>query len=190
LRAIPPRRRAHSRSPRCRPRTRAANAARRRRIRSRPPYRGTTPGRYLRRRREELHLELAALHERTKIRHRHLEAIEAERFDELPPEVIVSEYVRQIAQALDVADPVGHARMFVEKARACRDLPMPRAPRCERLAATRSAVSAAFARAMSRVASPRTAREVPERELPSAEALLADFDYEPEIEAFAADSER
>jgi flagellar biosynthesis protein FlhG len=155
-----------------------------------PPYRGTTPGRYLRRRREELHLELAALHERTKIRHRHLEAIEAERFDELPPEVIVSEYVRQIAQALDVADPVGHARMFVEKARACRDLPMPRAPRCERLAATRSAVSAAFARAMSRVASPRTAREVPERELPSTEALLADFDYEPEIEAFAADSER
>ena len=134
------------------------------------PHGGAFPGRYLRERREQLGLELAALHERTRIRHRHLEAIEAERFDALPPELIVREYVRQIAAALDLADPTEHARMFVEKAR--------------KWAATAAAREVApAARALSR------ARACPApRELPSADALLAEFDYEPETEAFAPDS--
>jgi flagellar biosynthesis protein FlhG len=164
------------------------------------------PGRYLRERREQLGLGLAALHERTRIRRRHLESIEWERFDALPAEVIVREYVRQIAAVLDLPDPEGHARSFVEKARASRtlrrvavaevlpaedvdakvdpladpdrDLPMPRDPHRAPLAdaAPKSLVSTAFARALSRA----TARPVPHA-LPNADALLAEFDYEPEI---------
>jgi flagellar biosynthesis protein FlhG len=178
------------------------------------PGRRALPGRSLRERREQLGLELAALHERTRIRYRHLESIEAERFDALPADVIVREYVRQIAAALDLSDPAGHARIFIEKARASRaaaeavgevapvprasvrprrvavvevlpaeadpdrDLPMPMPAHREAATApaSRSAVATAFARALSRAG----ARTAP-REFPSAEALLADFDYEPEI---------
>jgi flagellar biosynthesis protein FlhG len=163
------------------------------------PHRGAFPGRYLRERREQLGLERAALHERTRIRHRYLEAIENEQFEALPSDVIVREYVRQIAVALELPDPAAHARMFlaaragatprraavvevlpadlvtqcdVDDADPDRDLPMPKAP-----SAPRSPVSAAFARALSRVSSARPER----RELPSAETLLAGFDYEPEL---------
>jgi flagellar biosynthesis protein FlhG len=120
-------------------------------------HRFTAPGRYLRERREQLGLDLAALHERSRIRHRYLEAIEAERFDALPPEVIVREYVRQIAHALTLAEPEEHARRFVEKARASR-------------------AAIALAGAVSR---PNRAPARPE--VPSAEQLLAEFDDDPEL---------
>ena len=139
------------------------------------PLRGGDPGRYLRERREQLGLELAALHERTRIRYRHLEAIEAEQFDALPPEVIVREYVRQVAAALELPDPAAHARSFVESARASRT--PRRVAVAEVPAAPRSVASAAFARALSRAGSAHPAP----RGLPSAETLLAEFDYEPEI---------
>jgi flagellar biosynthesis protein FlhG len=156
------------------------------------PYRGAFPGRYLRERREQLGLALAAVHERTRIRHRYLEAIEAEQFDALPPDVIVREHVRQIAAALELPDPAAHARRFIAaragrvprrsavaevlppepqpEADADRDLPMPKD-------APHLAVSVAFARALSRTASARPAT----REQPGAATLLAGFDYEPEI---------
>ena len=133
------------------------------------PRRGTCdPGRDLRERREQLGLELAALHERTRIRHRHLESIERERFDALPADVIVREYVRQIAAALDLPDPEGHARMFIEKARASRTL---------RPVEVAEVLPAEDADAK---IDPVAARPAPHT-LPSAEVLLAEFDYEPEI---------
>ncbi len=128
------------------------------------PHRSASPGRYLRERRERLGLELAALHERTRIRHRTLEAIEQERFAALPVEVILREYVRQIAQVLEVSDPDEHARLFVEKARASRFTP----------------VEGAFARAVSRTTRPAPAP----RPIPGAADLLAEFDAEPELERF------
>jgi flagellar biosynthesis protein FlhG len=128
-------------------------------------HRSASPGRYLRERREQLGLDLNALNQRTKIRHRHLEAIEAERFADLPEDVILREYVRQVAHALGIADPVQHARVFVEKARA-----------------TQSPASIAFARALHRTAGAAPVAPPASAEHPSAEALLAGFDYEPEIE--------
>jgi hypothetical protein len=114
------------------------------------PIRRTSPGRYLRERREQLGLDLQALHERTRIRHRHLEAIEAERFAALPQGVILREYVRQVADALGVADPAEHARLFIERARNAQ-------------------FAAEFARAIPRRASARPA--APVREVPSAREL-------------------
>ena len=63
---------------------------------------------------------LRALHERTRIRHHYLEAIEAERFAALPPDVFLREYVRQVAHALGISDPAEYARRFVAKAHASR----------------------------------------------------------------------
>jgi flagellar biosynthesis protein FlhG len=117
--------------------------------------RSAAPGRALRARREELGLDLAALHTRTRIRHSYLEAIEAERFAELPPEVIAREFVRQVAVALDVPDPAQHAQSFALKARASR---------------------CAAAGAASGVASP-----APERAIPAPDELLAAVDFEPEL---------
>jgi hypothetical protein len=100
--------------------------------------------------------------------------------------------VRQIAAALELPDPSAHARRFIAAragevprrsavaevlppephpdADADRDLPMPKDT-------PHFAVSVAFARALSRAAGVRPAP----RERPSAETLLAGFDYEPEI---------
>src|SRR5438093_13427782 len=84
------------------------------------PHRTSAPGRYLRERREQLGLDLRALHERTRIRHHYLEAIEAERFAVLPPDVFLREYVRQVAHALAISDPAEYARRFGAKAHAGR----------------------------------------------------------------------
>jgi flagellar biosynthesis protein FlhG len=177
------------------------------------PLRSLLPGRCLRERREQLGIDLAALHERTMIQHRYLEAIEAEDFDALPPEVIAREYVRQVAQALGLSDPAEHAQRFVEKARERlllprrvvipevmaepveadpsevdpdADLPVLRVARVER-SAIRSAISAAFERALRASGARSEWRAEPRIELPtssdlpSAEDLLAEFDAEPEI---------
>ncbi len=84
------------------------------------PHRAASPGNFLRYRREQLGLDLEALHEHTRIRHHLLEGIEQEQFDTLPPDVILREHVRQIADALGLSDPDEHARRFIEKARAKR----------------------------------------------------------------------
>jgi flagellar biosynthesis protein FlhG len=84
------------------------------------PHPSGPPGRALRARREQLGLDLRALHERTRIRYHYLEAIEAERFEALPPDVFLREYVRQIAAVLAIADPCGYARQFVAVAHARR----------------------------------------------------------------------
>ena len=147
------------------PRARAASAARRGRDRRAPaPLRCGAPGRYLRERREQLGLDLAALHERTRIRHHYLEAIEAERFDALPPDVFLREYVRQVAaRARALRSGRLRARSFVAKARASRAAWRWRAP-------------------WSRAYRPAAAAAAD----PEPEELLAAFDYEPELEAFAA----
>ncbi|TMA33342.1 MAG: hypothetical protein E6J87_10415 [Deltaproteobacteria bacterium] len=125
------------------------------------PHRTSAPGRYLRERREQLGLDLRALHERTRIRHHYLEAIEAERFEALPPDFFAGEYVRQIAETLGIPEAKQLARHFVEKGHA-----------------TRGGVSLANAVLASALPPPR-----PERAIPSAEELLSEFDAEPEIEA-------
>ena len=76
------------------------------------------PGHSLRARREQLHLDLGEIHRRTRIRH--LEQIEAEAFDRLPPEVYVRGYVVQYAKALGVRDAEGVAAAFVDCYRRAR----------------------------------------------------------------------
>ncbi len=122
-------------------------------------------GRYLRERREQLGLDLRALHERTRIRHHYLEAIEAERFAALPPDVFLREYVRQVAHALGISDPVEYARRFVAKAHA-----------------SRCGVAMASAVVASAAPAPRASTPPAARPIPSADELLAAFDDEPEIE--------
>ncbi len=73
------------------------------------------PGASLRRRRIELALELPELYRRTRIRH--LEHIENERFDRLPPEVYVRGYVVQYARALGIEDADALASSFVDRYR-------------------------------------------------------------------------
>ena len=126
-------------------------------------------GRYLRERREQLGLDIRALHECTRIRQSYLEAIEAERFAALPPDVFLREYVRQVAHALGISDPVEYARRFVAKAHASR---------CG--VATASAVVASAAPA------PKASTPPAARPIPSADELLAAFDDEPEIEVECA----
>jgi len=93
-----------------------------------PAFDGTSPGRHLRRCRERQGLDLAELHERTRIRHRHLESIEAERFDALPPDLYLREYVRQVAQALGLPDAALVVQRYIERARAGRDVSAPLPP--------------------------------------------------------------
>lgn len=85
-----------------------------------PRFDGRSPGRYLRMCRERLGLELAALHERTRIRHHFLASLEAERFDALPSDLHLREYARQFAQALGVVEPERLAQRVVECAQARR----------------------------------------------------------------------
>ncbi len=93
-----------------------------------PAFDGTSPGRHLRRCREIQGLDLAWLYERTRIRHRHLESIEAERFDALPSDFYLREYVRQMAQALGLPDVALIVQRYVESARAGRDVSSPLSP--------------------------------------------------------------
>jgi flagellar biosynthesis protein FlhG len=134
-----------------------------------PPLHPAALGRYLRERREQLGLDLRALHERTRIRHHYLEAIEAEHFAALPPDVFLREYVRQVAHALGISDPVECARRFVAKAHASR---------CG--VAMASAVAACAAPA------PKASTPSAARPIPSADELLAAFDDEPGIEVECA----
>jgi flagellar biosynthesis protein FlhG len=93
-----------------------------------PAFDGSSPGRHLRRCRERQGLDLAELHERTRIRHRHLESIEVERFDALPGDFYLRAYVRQVAQALGLPDAEAIAQRFVECARAGREVAAPQPP--------------------------------------------------------------
>jgi len=76
------------------------------------------PGASLRGRREQLHLDLSEIYRRTRIRH--LEHIESERFDRLPPEVYVRGYVVQYARALGIREAEALASSFVERYRQAR----------------------------------------------------------------------
>jgi MinD-like ATPase involved in chromosome partitioning or flagellar assembly len=76
------------------------------------------PGASLRGRREQLHLDLSEIYRRTRIRH--LEHIEGERFDRLPPEVYVRGYVVQYARALGIREAEALASSFVERYRQAR----------------------------------------------------------------------
>jgi flagellar biosynthesis protein FlhG len=121
-----------------------------------PPFvTGSSPGRFLRECRERLGLDLAALHERTRIRHRHLEAIEAEQFALLPTDVYLREYVRQLARALGATDADLIADQLVARARAKRE---------------------AGARP------PAPAPPAPVSEVPSSEVLIAAIGDDPELD--------
>jgi len=64
--------------------------------------------------REAKGLELSEVAQRTKIAERHLRAIEAERFDELPAPVYVRGFVTQMARFLRV-DPTRAAEGFLRR---------------------------------------------------------------------------
>jgi flagellar biosynthesis protein FlhG len=130
------------------------------------PHPSGPPGRALRARREQLGLDLRALHERTRIRYHYLEAIEAERFEALPPDVFLREYVRQIAAALAIADPHAYARHFVAVVHARR---------C-------GATGAIPVTARAPEPAPRASAPTPALPVPSAEELFAACDDEPELE--------
>lgn len=96
----------------------AAPQARRTPEKSLRPLDLNCPGSALRTRREQLGLELSEIYRRTCIRH--LEHIEAERFDRLPPEVYVRGYVVQYARALGIREAEALALSFVERLRLAR----------------------------------------------------------------------
>lgn len=77
-----------------------------------PPLDGLEPGPYLRRCRELRGLGAQELARFTRIRV--LEAIEAQRFDHLPPEPYVRGYVLQVGRTLGVSDPEAVAERYVE----------------------------------------------------------------------------
>jgi len=90
-----------------------------------PEFDGQSPGHYLRRCREQRGLALMQIHERTRIALHHLESIEAERFEALPPEVYVRAYIQQIATELGLgeADVQPLVRCVLECAAIERDAP-------------------------------------------------------------------
>ena len=131
-----------------------------------PRFDGIDPGPHLRACRELLGMTLHELHERTRIRHHHLERIEAEQFAALPPDFYLREYVRQIAEVLGLPDGPRLARRFVERARERRPGP-----------------GKEPAPAPSVAAAPRRASAAPP--VPRTEELIAILDFEPELEGFA-----
>lgn len=74
------------------------------------------PGRSLQRIREALGLDLGFIRRRTRIRY--LASLEAERYDELPPEPFLSAYVRTYAHELGIEESEELAACFVERSRA------------------------------------------------------------------------
>ena len=62
------------------------------------------PGAYLRAYREARSLSIETLSEETRIRKAHIEALEAEAWDSLPPPVYVRGFVLQLARALGIPD--------------------------------------------------------------------------------------
>ncbi len=81
-----------------------------------PPLDLTTPGAYLRRCREAQALTLDELVERTRIRS--LAAIEAERFDELPPEPYLKGYLLEYARELGVPEIAALTKSYLERVHA------------------------------------------------------------------------
>ena len=79
------------------------------------------PGRSLRRCREHLGLSVRDLEKRTRIRH--LEAIEAERYSDLPPEPYLEAQVRSYAEVLGIRDAVLLAARFAQAARKTQPVP-------------------------------------------------------------------
>jgi len=61
-------------------------------------------GEVLKKRREELGLDLKEISERTKIRYCYLKALEDEAFEKLPAQVFVRGYIREYARVLGI-DP-------------------------------------------------------------------------------------
>ena len=59
-------------------------------------------GEVLKKRREELGLDLKEISERTKIRYCYLKALEDEAFEKLPAQVFVRGYIREYAKVLDI----------------------------------------------------------------------------------------
>lgn len=73
-----------------------------------------SPGRFLRRRREDLGMTLADISTRTKIRAAILRQLEEETADELPPRVYVRGFVIQVCRCLAVSDPESFARRYLD----------------------------------------------------------------------------
>jgi flagellar biosynthesis protein FlhG len=85
------------------------------------------PGASLRRCREHLGLTVRDLEERTRIRSRYLEAIEGERYAELPPDPYLESHVRAYAEVLGVVEARQLATRYADAARAARAVaPRPR----------------------------------------------------------------
>lgn len=85
-----------------------------------PPEDLEAPGAYLEACRDRLGLTLREVADRTRIRATHLENIEAENFDALPPAVYVRGFVLQYARELGVARPDALAGAFLERCRRAR----------------------------------------------------------------------
>jgi flagellar biosynthesis protein FlhG len=79
------------------------------------------PGRSLRRCREHLGLSLRDAEERSRIRH--VAAIEAERYSDLPPEPYLEAQVRSYAEVLGIRDAVLLAARFAQAARKTQPVP-------------------------------------------------------------------
>jgi cytoskeletal protein RodZ len=78
------------------------------------------PGASLRRCREHQGLSIRDLEERTRIRSRYLEAIEAERYAELPRDPYLESHVRAYAEVLGVLDARELAARYAQAARTAR----------------------------------------------------------------------
>jgi DnaJ-class molecular chaperone len=76
-------------------------------------------GDLLRRARESRGLTTQQVSERTKIQRSHIESVEAERFEQLPPPVYLRGIVLSIATALRLDDP-GMVRSYMERAAGAR----------------------------------------------------------------------
>lgn len=85
-----------------------------------PPVDPEAPGASLRRAREHLRLDLEALAQRTRILRTHLEALEEERFEDLPPVAYVRGFALQYARCLGIEDAEALAQAFVVRLRALR----------------------------------------------------------------------
>jgi flagellar biosynthesis protein FlhG len=81
-----------------------------------PPLDSAAPGAYLRSCRERQGLAVADVVRRTRIRS--LANIEAERFEELPPESYLAAFVRQYAQTLGIRESERLTQLYVERYRA------------------------------------------------------------------------
>jgi hypothetical protein len=124
-----------------------------------PRFDGRAPGAHLRACRGMLGLGLNQLHERTRIRHHHLDRIEREDYAQLPPEFYLQADVRQVARALGLPDGARIAECMVLRARE-------------------------FAKASARPGPFRPPTRGRGESVPSASELVAAVDFEPELDGF------